>query len=57
MPSHTIDLSCEWWASWQTFRDGAEKIATEHVECEHSFDLIKLATTTHGLITEEGGYH
>ncbi len=57
MPSHTIDLSGEWWASWQTFRDGAEKIATQQVECEQSGDLIKVATTTHGLSTEEGGYH
>ena len=57
MPSHTIDLSGEWWASWQTFRDGAETIATQQVECEQSGDLIKVATTTHGLSTEEGGYH
>ena len=28
MPSHRVRLSGEWWASWQTFRDGAERIAT-----------------------------
>ena len=28
IPSHTIDLSGQWWASWQTFRDRIEKIAS-----------------------------
>jgi hypothetical protein len=55
--SHTIDLSGEWWASWQTFRDGVEKIATQQVECKQSSELIEVATTTHGLDIEEGGYH
>jgi hypothetical protein len=32
MPSHRIRLSGEWWASWQTPRDGAERIATQQVE-------------------------
>jgi hypothetical protein len=52
-----IDLSGEWWASWQTFRDGEEKIATQKVEFKQSGDLIHLATITHGLSIEEGGYH
>jgi len=57
MPSQAIDLSGEWWASWQTFRDGVEKIATQQVECKQSSELIQVATTTHGLSIEEGGYH
>ncbi len=57
IPSQAIDLSGEWWASWQTFRDGVEKIATQQVECKHSSELIQVATTTHGLSLEEGGYH
>jgi hypothetical protein len=57
MPSHMIDLSGEWWASWQTFRDSVEKIATQQVGCKQSGDLIQVATTTHGLSSEEGGYH
>lgn len=31
-PSHRIKLSGEWWASWETFRDGEEKIASQRVE-------------------------
>lgn len=57
VPSHTIDLSGEWWASWQTFRDGTEKIATQKVESLQSGLLIRMATITHGLTAEEGGYH
>ena len=57
MPSHTIDLSGQWWASWQTFRDGVEKIATQQVECKQAGELIQVSTITHGLSIEEGGYH
>jgi hypothetical protein len=56
-PSHAIDLSGEWWASWQTFRDGVEKIATQQVECKQSGEVIQVATIAHGLRIEEGGYH
>lgn len=57
IPSFAIDLSGEWWASWQTFRDGAEKIAIQQVEFKQSSELIEVATITHGLSAEEGGYH
>lgn len=54
---YTVDVSGDWWASWQTFRDGAEKIATQQVECKQSGGLVQVATVTHGLSAEEGGYH
>ena len=57
LPSHTVDLSGQWWASWQTFRDGVQKIATQQVECKQSGELIQVATITHGLSIEDGGYH
>jgi hypothetical protein len=57
IPSHTIDLSGQWWASWQTFRDGLQKIATQQVECKQAGELIQVATITHGLRIEDGGYH
>jgi hypothetical protein len=52
-----IDLSGVWWASWQTFRDGAEKMATQQVECRQSGGMLQLVTITHGLSLDEGGYH
>jgi transcriptional regulator with XRE-family HTH domain len=57
MPAHRVKLSGEWWASWQTFRDGAEKIATQKVEMQQEGELIRVATLTHGLSDAEGGYH
>ena len=57
MPSHHVRLSGEWWASWQTFRDGAERIATQQVEFNQEGDFIRVATITRGLSEEEGGYH
>ena len=57
MPSHRVRLSGEWWASWQTFRDGAERIATQQVEFNQEGDFIRVATITRGLSEEEGGYH
>jgi transcriptional regulator with XRE-family HTH domain len=57
MPSHRVRLSGEWWASWQTFRDGVEKIATQRVEMQQEGEFIRVATLTHGLSDEEGGYH
>lgn len=57
IPSHTIELSGQWWASWQTFRDSVQKIATQQVECKQAGELIQVATITHGLSIEDGGYH
>ncbi len=56
-PSHRIKLSGHWWASWQTFRSGEEKIASQQVEIKQEGDLLQAATITRGLAVEEGGYH
>lgn len=55
--SPKVDLSGEWWASWQTFRNGVEKIATQQVECKQIGELVQVATITRGLTSDEGGYH
>lgn len=56
-PSHRVRLSGEWFTSWQTFRDGVEKIATQRVEIQQEGEYIRIATITRGLSEEEGGYH
>jgi hypothetical protein len=45
------------WASWQTSREGAEKIASQQVEIKQEGDRLQVATITRGLPEEEGGYH
>jgi len=57
MPSHQVKLAGEWWASWQTFRDGTERIATQQVEFKQEGDFIQVATVTRDLSVAEGGYH
>jgi hypothetical protein len=52
-----VKLSGEWWVSWQIFRDGVEKVATQEVELRQEGELIYIATITRGLAVEEGGYH
>ncbi len=56
-PEHRVKLSGTWWASWQTYRGGIEKIATQQVEMQQEGEFIRVSTVTHGLSTDEGGYH
>lgn len=57
MPSHRLNLSGDWWASWQTFKDGVEVITAQEVRFSQQGDLIDVRTTTRGISVEEGGYH
>ena len=43
-PSHRIKLAGHWWASWQTFGSGEEKIAFQQVEIKQEGDLLQVAT-------------
>ncbi len=56
LPTHGVNLSGDWWASWQTWRDGVEKIATQPVHMRHEGEIVHIAATQHGLSAEEGGY-
>src|SRR3984885_6962733 len=51
-----VRLHGRWWASWQTSRDGVEKIATQPVEIKQEGDLLHVAAVALGLSEEEGGY-
>src|SRR3954465_4258960 len=31
LPGHRVNLSGDWWASWQTFKDGEEVITAQEV--------------------------
>jgi transcriptional regulator with XRE-family HTH domain len=56
VPSHRINLSGDWWASWQTSKDGTEVITAQEVKMRQQSDLISVETTTRGIEVEEGGY-
>lgn len=55
--AHRVNLTGQWWASWQTSRSGAEKIATQEVEIKQEGNALHIQTRTRGLSVEEGGYH
>lgn len=55
--THRVNLSGQWWASWQTSRSGVEKIATQEVEIKQEGNTLHIATLTRGLSVNEGGYH
>jgi transcriptional regulator with XRE-family HTH domain len=57
VPSHEVDLSGDWWASWQTSKDGEELITLQEVRFRQQGELINVETTTRGISVEEGGYH
>jgi transcriptional regulator with XRE-family HTH domain len=57
MPSHRVNLSGDWWASWQTFKDGEEVITAQEIRLRQEAEFIQVETTTRGISVEEGGYH
>jgi transcriptional regulator with XRE-family HTH domain len=57
IPSHKVNLSGDWWASWQTFKDTEEVITAQEVQLRQQGDLINLQTTSRGIEVEDGGYH
>jgi transcriptional regulator with XRE-family HTH domain len=57
VPSHEVNLSGDWWASWQTFKDQQEVVTLQEVRFKQQGELISVETLTRGLDVEEGGYH
>jgi transcriptional regulator with XRE-family HTH domain len=67
---HRVNLSGEWWMSWQTSNDGVPQVTAQTVQFTQQDTLIKLQTTSRGSVNsidgragrtpirvEEGGYH
>lgn len=52
-----VDLAGNWWASWQTSKDGHEVITAQEVRITQRADLLDVQTTTRGVDIDEGGYH
>ena len=54
---HGLDLTGEWWASWQTYKDGEEYVSLQEVRIIQQDDaLFRVEATTRGLSVEDGGY-
>ena len=54
--ANRVDLSGDWWACWQTWKDGAEVINPHQIRMRQRGDLIDVIAVTRGTPLEEGGY-
>jgi transcriptional regulator with XRE-family HTH domain len=56
-PVYRVDLSGDWWACWQTFKDGQEILNRHEMNFRQEHDLIRVTAITRGTQSvEEGGY-
>lgn len=68
IPSHRVNLTGEWWMSWQTSNSGRNQVTAQTVQFMQQDDLIAIQTTSRGtvdngagervpLTVDNGGYH
>lgn len=54
--THRVDLSGEWWACWQSWKDGVETINPHEIRMRQRGNEIEVVATTRGTPIEGGGY-
>jgi transcriptional regulator with XRE-family HTH domain len=54
--THRVDMTGEWWACWQTWKDGQEVINAHQVGIRQHGDVAEIVAVTRGTALEEGGY-
>lgn len=52
----SVDLSGEWWASWQTWRHGMERFSPQSVRIRQAGTDLKWWAVTRGVPVDDGGY-
>src|SRR5450759_3474896 len=55
-PSQRVNLTGDWWAAWQTYKDGTEVINAHQVRCLQRGELITIDAITRGTSGTGGGY-
>ena len=53
--SRRIQFTGEWWACWQSWKDGVEKINPHEVEMWQQGDVIEIVATTRGEVPIDQG--
>lgn len=51
-----VDLSGDWWATWQTWKDGVERFAPQIVRIRQSDSNLTWWAATRGVEINNGGY-
>lgn len=53
---HRIDLTGDWWACWQSWKDGVEVVNPHQVRMSQRGDTVEIVAVTRGTAVEGGGY-
>lgn len=54
--THRVDLTGDWWACWQSWKDGQESIRPQGVRMSQRGDTVQIVAVAHGVPAEAGGY-
>jgi transcriptional regulator with XRE-family HTH domain len=54
--THRIDLTGDWWACWQSWKNGVEDLRPQPVRLVQRGDDIDIIAIARGRPTDEGGY-
>ncbi|MGH3611546.1 MAG: helix-turn-helix transcriptional regulator [Pseudonocardia sp.] len=54
--THRIDLTGDWWACWQSWKDGREVINPHEVRMTQRGEAVEVVAVTRGTPLEDGGY-
>ena len=54
--THRINLTGDWWACWQPWKDGTEVLNCHQISIQQQGGKLPIAATTRGTQAQEGGY-
>jgi hypothetical protein len=55
-PSQRVNLTGEWWACWQSWQNGVERLNAHVMRCDQQGDVIVVSAVTRGTEVVDGGY-
>lgn len=56
IPEHRVNLTGDWYAGWQSYKDGQEVIAIQPVRMQQQAEHIRIEAVERGRPVEDGGY-
>lgn len=54
--THRVDLTGDWWACWQSWKDGVEVLNPHQIRMSQRGDNVEIVAVTRGTPQEGGGY-
>lgn len=54
--THRVDLTGDWWACWQSWKDGVEVLNPHQIRITQRGDDVEIVAVTRGTPLEEGGH-